>query len=91
MVFSGVRHDWGSQACYEAARMRPDIFTAVIATAIPVTELYLRQFMNKNLHVINSTFPRLDPISQSKTSSLHSRNSRIKHSLTEIRRKRRKN
>jgi len=28
-------HDWGSQVCYEAARMRPDIVTAVVGVAIP--------------------------------------------------------
>lgn len=28
-------HDWGSQVCYEAARMRPDIFTAVIGAVVP--------------------------------------------------------
>ncbi|KAG5351745.1 hypothetical protein C0989_005042 [Termitomyces sp. Mn162] len=28
-------HDWGSQICYEAARMRPDIFTAVIGAVVP--------------------------------------------------------
>lgn len=29
-------HDWGTQVCYEAARMRPDIFERVIGTCIPV-------------------------------------------------------
>jgi len=28
-------HDWGSALCYQAARMRPDIFTAVVGAAIP--------------------------------------------------------
>ncbi|EIN12298.1 alpha/beta-hydrolase [Punctularia strigosozonata HHB-11173 SS5] len=28
-------HDWGSQICYEAARMRPDIFDSVIGIALP--------------------------------------------------------
>ncbi|GLB45925.1 putative alpha beta-hydrolase [Lyophyllum shimeji] len=28
-------HDWGSQVCYEAARMRPDIFAAVIGAVVP--------------------------------------------------------
>ncbi|RDB20271.1 Bifunctional epoxide hydrolase 2 [Hypsizygus marmoreus] len=28
-------HDWGSQLCYDAARMRPDIFTAVIGAVVP--------------------------------------------------------
>lgn len=31
-----TRHDWGSQVCYEAARMRPDIFTAVVGITVPV-------------------------------------------------------
>ncbi|EIM85309.1 alpha/beta-hydrolase [Stereum hirsutum FP-91666 SS1] len=30
-----VGHDWGSQICYEAARSRPDIFTAIVGIAIP--------------------------------------------------------
>ena len=29
------RHDWGSQLAYEAARERPDVFTAVVGIAIP--------------------------------------------------------
>ncbi|GBE79079.1 predicted protein [Sparassis crispa] len=28
-------HDWGSQICYEAARMRPDLIEGVIGMAIP--------------------------------------------------------
>ncbi|KAG5638231.1 hypothetical protein H0H81_001105 [Sphagnurus paluster] len=28
-------HDWGSQVCYEAARMRPDIVAAVIGAVVP--------------------------------------------------------
>ncbi|KAH9483194.1 Epoxide hydrolase A [Psilocybe cubensis] len=28
-------HDWGSAICYEAARLRPDIFTAVIGVVVP--------------------------------------------------------
>ncbi|EIW81733.1 alpha beta-hydrolase [Coniophora puteana RWD-64-598 SS2] len=28
-------HDWGSALCYEAARRRPDIFTAVIGVTVP--------------------------------------------------------
>ncbi|KAH0839352.1 alpha/beta-hydrolase [Lanmaoa asiatica] len=28
-------HDWGSVACYEAARRRPDVFSAVIGVTIP--------------------------------------------------------
>jgi soluble epoxide hydrolase / lipid-phosphate phosphatase len=30
------RHDWGSQVCYEAARMRPDVFEAVVGIVVPV-------------------------------------------------------
>jgi len=30
-----VGHDWGAQICYEAARMRPDIFKAVVGVVIP--------------------------------------------------------
>lgn len=32
-----IGHDWGSQLCYEAARMRPDLFEAVVGAAIPVS------------------------------------------------------
>ncbi|PPQ72056.1 hypothetical protein CVT26_006738 [Gymnopilus dilepis] len=28
-------HDWGSSVCYEAARLRPDVFTAVIGVVVP--------------------------------------------------------
>ncbi|PPQ72384.1 hypothetical protein CVT26_006744 [Gymnopilus dilepis] len=28
-------HDWGASICYEAARSRPDIFTAVVGAAVP--------------------------------------------------------
>jgi len=28
-------HDWGSSVCYEAARLRPDIFNAVIGIVVP--------------------------------------------------------
>ncbi|KAJ7174449.1 alpha/beta-hydrolase [Mycena filopes] len=30
-----VGHDWGAQLCYEAARMRPDLFHGVVGAAIP--------------------------------------------------------
>ncbi|KAF5363493.1 hypothetical protein D9756_001039 [Leucocoprinus leucothites] len=30
-----IGHDWGSQVCYEAARMRPDLFTAVVGLVVP--------------------------------------------------------
>lgn len=32
-------HDWGSVACYEAARRRPDVFSAVIGVTIPVSRM----------------------------------------------------
>ncbi|KAG6899480.1 hypothetical protein C0993_009900 [Termitomyces sp. T159_Od127] len=28
-------HDWGAQVCYEAARMRPDMFVAVVGAVVP--------------------------------------------------------
>lgn len=31
-----ARHDWGAQLAYEAARQRPDVFTAVVGITIPV-------------------------------------------------------
>jgi soluble epoxide hydrolase/lipid-phosphate phosphatase len=36
-IDSSLRHDWGAQICYEAARMRPDIFKAVAGLVIPVS------------------------------------------------------
>ncbi|KAF8960273.1 Alpha/Beta hydrolase protein [Flammula alnicola] len=30
-----IGHDWGSPVCYEAARLRPDIFTAVVGVVTP--------------------------------------------------------
>lgn len=33
-----VGHDWGSQICFEAARMRPDLFEGVVGSVIPVRE-----------------------------------------------------
>jgi hypothetical protein len=39
-----LSHDWGAQLCYEAARMRPDIFTAVVGSVIPVSRLHLYPF-----------------------------------------------
>ncbi|KAJ3523605.1 hypothetical protein NM688_g8699 [Phlebia brevispora] len=30
-----IGHDWGAQICYEAARMRPDIFEAIVGLCIP--------------------------------------------------------
>ncbi|KXN87113.1 hypothetical protein AN958_09201 [Leucoagaricus sp. SymC.cos] len=40
-------HDWGSQVCYEAARMRSDIFNAVIGLVVPVPGPYVsvKQFV----------------------------------------------
>jgi soluble epoxide hydrolase/lipid-phosphate phosphatase len=34
-----VGQDWGSQVCYEAARMRPDRFEAVVGVSVPVSRL----------------------------------------------------
>jgi pimeloyl-ACP methyl ester carboxylesterase len=34
-----VGHDWGAQVCYEAARMRPELFEAVIGGVIPVSKI----------------------------------------------------
>lgn len=36
LIVGFVRHDWGSSICYEAARLRPDVFTAVIGVVVPV-------------------------------------------------------
>lgn len=53
------RHDWGSQVCYEAARLRPDLFTAVAGVAIPVrTNILLRPLVSFMLPV--STYPPQD-------------------------------
>jgi soluble epoxide hydrolase/lipid-phosphate phosphatase len=30
-----VGHDWGSQVCWEAARMRPDLIEAVAGAVVP--------------------------------------------------------
>lgn len=32
-----IGHDWGAQICYEAARMRPDLFEGVVGAVIPVS------------------------------------------------------
>lgn len=32
-----LRHDWGSQICWEAARMRPDLFEAAVGVVVPVS------------------------------------------------------
>ncbi|KAI0269333.1 alpha/beta-hydrolase [Gloeopeniophorella convolvens] len=32
-----IGHDWGTQLAYEAARERPDVFTAVVGITIPVS------------------------------------------------------
>jgi hypothetical protein len=59
LYFLALRHDWGSQVCYEAARMRPDIFTAVIGAVVPVRpRSYLVRIMHHAniLIAFNSTF-----------------------------------
>ncbi|KAI0303057.1 Alpha/Beta hydrolase protein [Russula brevipes] len=35
VVIGQVMHDWGTQYAYEAARERPDVFTAVVGITIP--------------------------------------------------------
>ena len=35
LIFSENSHDWGSQIAYEAARERPDVFTAVVGISGP--------------------------------------------------------
>jgi hypothetical protein len=35
LTFSENSHDWGSQIAYEAARERPDVFTAVVGISAP--------------------------------------------------------
>lgn len=30
-----IGHDWGAQVCWEAARMRPDLFQAVAGSVVP--------------------------------------------------------
>ncbi|KAI0303058.1 alpha/beta-hydrolase [Russula brevipes] len=35
----GIGHDWGTQLAYEAARERPDVFTAVVGITIPQAAL----------------------------------------------------
>ena len=35
LTFSENSHDWGAQIAYEAARERPDVFTAVVGVATP--------------------------------------------------------
>lgn len=50
------RHDWGSQICYEAARSRPDITTAVIGVAIPVSSASFRQLIDDRLSLLFSIF-----------------------------------
>ena len=37
--WNATSHDWGAQVCWEAARMRPDIFEAVAAAVVPVRAL----------------------------------------------------
>jgi soluble epoxide hydrolase/lipid-phosphate phosphatase len=36
-----VGHDWGAQICYEAARMRPDLFQGVAGITLPVGCLFV--------------------------------------------------
>lgn len=34
-----IGHDWGSQLCYESARMRPDRIEGVVGAVLPVCAL----------------------------------------------------
>lgn len=48
-------HDWGSTACWEAGRSHPEVFSGVVALAIPVSR---RPFRNVHL-VIQLNFSTL--------------------------------
>ena len=50
-------HDWGAQVCYEAARIRPDVFKAVIGLVIPASHFRLFTFLVHSLTLAFSTFP----------------------------------
>lgn len=44
-----VGHDWGAQVCWEAARMRPDRFEAVVGITIPVGVLLPSHLIHSTL------------------------------------------
>ena len=52
---TSLRHDWGAQICYEAARMRPDIFKAVAGLVIPVSFLFFCNFHSSPRNLIPFT------------------------------------
>jgi soluble epoxide hydrolase/lipid-phosphate phosphatase len=43
------RHDWGSTACWEAGRVRPDIFSGVVSLTVPVSG-YLPRNAETTIH-----------------------------------------
>ncbi|KAH9963261.1 alpha/beta-hydrolase [Russula dissimulans] len=49
-----IGHDWGAQLAYEAARERPDVFTAVVGITIPVTARPLECTPRKTEHHENN-------------------------------------
>jgi soluble epoxide hydrolase/lipid-phosphate phosphatase len=75
-----IRHDWGSQICFEAARMRPDVFGAVAGT-IPVSPLSIH-YSRFTLYLPRSISPLQVPSSPSKLSSLLSHGSTTNSSST---------
>ena len=56
------RHDWGSQICYEAARMRPDLLKGVVGAVVPV-RLDYTTFLTLVIHP-PSTFTRQENLLQ---------------------------
>ncbi|KAL6304154.1 Alpha/Beta hydrolase protein [Sparassis latifolia] len=50
-------HDWGAQVCYEAARMRPDVFEAVIGAVVPYIPSASGQFIP--ISVLDEVVPKL--------------------------------
>ena len=82
------RHDWGAQLAYEAARERPDIFTAVVGITIPVIPL-LRTTMCYETKPLNSICLTRGHscrrrLSQPHTHALHTKSSLIRRP-TELR------
>jgi len=51
-------HDWGAQLAYEAARERPDVFTAVVGITIPVIARPLECMLRETEHHENSIYPQ---------------------------------
>lgn len=53
-----IGHDWGSQICHEAARMRPDLFQGVVGAALPVSLRFLCSCIYLSLTLNSSTSRR---------------------------------